>query len=599
MQAQKKLLNSVEGCVDDALWGLVSGCGGLSVLQGHRVALRSDLEALKGRVALLSGGGSGHEPAHAGYIGRGMLSGAVAGAVFASPPPGSVLAAILALWRVGATGVLLIVKNYTGDRLNFGLALEQARAQGVPVGMVIVADDCAFAVPSKAGRRGLCGTVLIHKLAGALAEEGCPLEEIVQRVTEVARGIGTLGVSLSPCSVPGCCPTFDLPLGEMELGLGIHGEPGIKRSKVGTADEVVRTMIDHMTDPSSQSHLPLKAGDSVVLVVNNLGALSCLEMAVITGSAIRCLEGQGLCIARVMSGSFMTSLEMAGVSLTLLLANQETLRLFDSKTTAPAWPNISSVPLTGQIRTVKTSSQEKTTEPEEMTKEGPHSALLRRVLDHVCVSLLARQEELNKLDRAAGDGDCGNTHARAARAIQEWLQGHVIPQCPGQLLSSLAGLVQERMGGSSGALYSLFLTAAAVPLRGHNDAGAWADAMHAGTEAMKRYGGAEPGDRTMLDALCPAVEELRKLSSAPNDGQIAVLQRAAERADRGAESTRDLTARAGRASYIAAERLTLPDPGAVAIATILKAVLSALKEGAEASQSESTLPGAGIPFPIK
>ncbi|KAM9836777.1 triokinase/FMN cyclase isoform 2-T2 [Aulostomus maculatus] len=575
MELPKKLINSADSCVDEALWGLVRASGGLSLMVGHRVVLRSNLDRLRGKVALVSGGGSGHEPAHGGYVGAGMLSAAVAGGVFASPPPASILAAILCLHNAGASGVLLIVKNYTGDRLNFGLAAEQARNHGVSVDMVIVAEDCAFDCPSKAGRRGLCGTVLVHKLAGALAEDGCSLDQVVSKVTEVLKGTGTLGVSLSPCCIPGCLPTFDLPPGDMELGLGIHGEPGVKRSKVTCADEVVKAMIDHMTNPDSQSHLPLKPGDQVIVCVNNLGALSCLEMAVVTRATIVRLETQGVVVARVMSGSFMTSLEMAGVSLTLMVASQETLRLFDARTSAPAWPNLSGS---------STSGRHFLTDPPAVRRqdvdspEGPHSPILRQVLERVCSTLLDHQEELNSLDRAAGDGDCGNTHAQAARAIQEWLQSQVVPGCPGQLLSVLAGLVQEKMGGSSGALYSLFLTAAA----GHvtdkqGGAAVWAGAMHAGTQAMRRYGGAEPGDRTMLDALCPAVDELMNLSRAPPAGQMAVLQAAVQRAAEGAESTRDLTARAGRASYIAAERLTLPDPGAVAIAAILRAVMEALE----------------------
>uniref|UniRef100_A0A8C3AFL1 Triokinase/FMN cyclase n=1 Tax=Cyclopterus lumpus TaxID=8103 RepID=A0A8C3AFL1_CYCLU len=492
-----------------------SASGGLSLLKGHRVLLRSDPENLRGKVALLSGGGSGHEPAHGelGFFGFGKTT----------PSP------------TGASGVLLIVKNYTGDRLNFGLAAEQARNHGVAVDMVIVAEDCAFDQPSKAGRRGLCGTIFVHKLAGALAEEGSSLDQIVSKVTEVLKGVGSLGVSLSPCSVPGCRPSFDLPPGDMELGLGIHGEPGIKRSKVASADEVVKTMIDHMTNPDSQSHLPLKSGDSVVVCVNNLGALSCLEIAVVTKAAIVCLEGRGVVVARAMSGSFMTSLEMAGVSLTLMRANQETLRLFDAKTSAPAWPNLSSVCVSG--RNYVTEPQAASARP-----------VMRGALERVCSTLLEKQEELNALDRAAGDGDCGNTHAEAAKAIQEWLQDHVVPGDPGQLLSVLAGLVQEKMGGSSGALYSLFLTAAAGHVtEGQSNAAAWAGAMHAGTQAMRRYGGAEPGDRTMKAAS-------------------------------GAEATRDLAARAGRASYIAAERVTLPDPGAVAVAAILGAVLESLEK---------------------
>ncbi|XP_030609572.1 triokinase/FMN cyclase isoform X1 [Archocentrus centrarchus] len=577
MEPQKKLINSADSCVDEALLGLVRASGGLSLLKGHRVVLRSDLQNLKGKVALLSGGGSGHEPAHAGYIGAGMLSAAVSGGVFASPPPASILAAILSLHNAGASGVLLIVKNYTGDRLNFGLAAEQACNQGVAVDMVIVAEDCAFDQPSKAGRRGLCGTVFIHKLAGALAEEGCSLDQIVSKVTEVLKGIGTLGVSLSPCSVPGCLPTFELAPGDMELGLGIHGEPGIKRSKVASADEVVKTMIDHMTNPSSQSHLPLKSGDSVVVCVNNLGALSCLEMAVVSRAAIICLESRGVVVARVMSGSFMTSLEMAGVSLTLMKADRETLRLFDAKTSAPAWPNLSSVSSSGRSYITEPLTTSKRPQ-EEKHSEGPLSPVMRKVLEKICSTLLEKQEELNSLDRASGDGDCGNTHAQAARAIQEWLQSHVVPGCPGQLLSILAGLVQEKMGGSSGALYSLFLTAAAGRVtEGRSDAAAWASAMNAGTQAMKKYGGAAPGDRTMLDALCPAVDELMKLTTAPPGGHMAVLQTAVEKAASGAEATRNLTAKAGRASYISPYLVSLPDPGAVAVATIMKTVLEVLE----------------------
>ncbi|XP_038142354.1 triokinase/FMN cyclase isoform X2 [Cyprinodon tularosa] len=515
---------------------------------------------------------------HGGYIGAGMLSAAVAGGVFASPPPASILAAILSLHQAGASGVLLIVKNYTGDRLNFGLAAEQARNQGVDVDMLIVAEDCAFDKPSKAGRRGLCGTVFIHKLAGALAEEGCSLSQIVTKMKEVLKGVGTLGVSLSPCSVPGCLPSFDLPPGAMELGLGIHGEPGIKRSKVASADEVVKTMMDHMTNPDSQSHLPLKSGDTVVLCVNNLGALSCLEMAVVTQAAVTCLESRGVVVARVMSGSFMTSLEMAGVSLTLMRADPEILRLFDAKTSAPAWPNLSTASVSG--RNYTTEAPVMSTRPQDdKHSQGPLSPVMRKVLDKICSTLVEKQEELNSLDRASGDGDCGNTHAQAARAIQEWLQDHVVPGCPGRLLSVLAGLVEEKMGGSSGALYSLFLTTAAGHVtEGRSNGAAWATAVHAGTQAMRRYGGADPGDRTMLDALCPAAEELMKLSTAPPAGQTAILHAAVQKAAAGAEATRDLTARAGRASYIAAERVTLADPGAVAVAAILRAIEETLKE---------------------
>uniref|UniRef100_A0A8B9G5V1 Triokinase/FMN cyclase n=1 Tax=Amazona collaria TaxID=241587 RepID=A0A8B9G5V1_9PSIT len=397
------------------------------------------------------------------------------------------------------TGTLLIVKNYTGDRLNFGLALERARAEGADVRMVVVGDDSAFATLKKAGRRGLCGTVLIHKVAGALAEAGASLDEIVEKVSAAAKGLGTLGLSLSPCSVPGSKPTFQLADDEMELGLGIHGEAGVRRMKMLTADEAVEMMLAHMTDPSNASHLPLSPGASVVLVVNNLGGLSCLELGIVAGAAVRCLERRGISIARALVGSFMTALEMAGVSLTLMLVEEELVGLIDANTTAMAWPNLATAPATSQRQELAAPKEGAGTEQHE-TSSGPGAARVQRVLALVCSTLLGLQDRLNELDRQAGDGDCGHTHARAARAIQEWVRARPPPTAPAQLLSALADLLLEKMGGSSGVLYGLFLTAAARPLLRSTDLPAWADAMDAGIEAMQRYGGAAPGDRTMVSA---------------------------------------------------------------------------------------------------
>ncbi|XP_072254189.1 triokinase/FMN cyclase-like, partial [Pyxicephalus adspersus] len=256
----KKLLNSVPGCVDDVLHGLASCNPDVKVLEGHRVILRADLSHVKGHVALLSGGGSGHEPAHAGYVGQGMLTGVIAGPVFTSPPVGSIVAAVRTVAHAGAAGVLLLVKNYTGDRLNFGLALERARQEGIEVDMVVIADDCAFISPSKAGRRGLCGIVLIHKMM--------------------------------PC------------------------------------DEVVKIMIDHMTNETSKSRVILQPGDSVIIIVNNLGGLSCLELQIVASTVVRLLESRGLRIERAMTGSFMTALEMSGVSLTIMKTTARLVQLF-------------------------------------------------------------------------------------------------------------------------------------------------------------------------------------------------------------------------------------------------------------------------------
>ncbi|XP_027799941.2 triokinase/FMN cyclase [Marmota flaviventris] len=573
--SSKKLVNSVAGCADDALAGLVACNPNLQLLQGHRVALRSDLDSLKGRVALLSGGGSGHEPAHAGFIGKGMLTGVIAGAVFASPAVGSILAAIRAVAQAGTAGTLLIVKNYTGDRLNFGLARERARAEGIPVEMVVIGDDSAFTVLKKAGRRGLCGTVLIHKVAGALAEAGVGLEEIAKRVSEVTKSMGTLGVSLSSCSVPGSKPTFELAADELELGLGIHGEAGVRRVKMATADEIVTLMLDHMTNASNVSHVSVQPGSSVVLMVNNLGGLSFLELGIMADAVVRSLEGRGVKIARALVGTFMSALEMPGISLTLLLVDEPLLKLIDAETTAAAWPNVAKMSVTERKRSRAAPMEPKETH-DSATAGGVASKQMVLVLERVCTTLLGLEEHLNALDRAAGDGDCGTTHSRAARAIQGWLKEGPPPTSPAQVLSKLSVLLLEKMGGSSGALYGLFLTAAAQPLKANTDLPAWSLAMDAGLEAMQKYGKAAPGDRTMLDSLWAAGQELQAWKK-PGADLLQVLTKAVKSAEAAAEATKNMEAGAGRASYISSARLDQPDPGAVAAAAILRAILEVLQ----------------------
>ncbi|KAH0512700.1 Triokinase/FMN cyclase [Microtus ochrogaster] len=587
VQTSKKLVNSVELCADDALAGLVACNPNLQLLQGHRVALRSDLDSLKGRVALLSGGGSGHEPAHAGFIGKGMLTGVIVGSVFASPAVGSILAAIRAVAQAGTAGTLLIVKNYTGDRLNFGFAMEQARAEGISVEMVVIGDDSAFTVLKKAGRRGLCGTVLIHKVAGALAEEGVGLEEIAKRVSLVAKAMGTLGVSLSSCSVPGSKPTFELAADEVELGLGIHGEAGVQRVKMAPAEKIVTLMLDHMTNTSNVSHVPVQSGSSVVLIVNNLGGLSFLELGIIADAAVRLLESRGVKVARALVGTFMSALEMSGVSLTLLLVDDPLLKLIDAETTATAWPHMAKMSVTGRKRTREAPTEPPET-PEATAAGGGAAKQMTLVLERVCTTLIGLEEHLNALDRAAGDGDCGITHSRAAKAIQGWVKEGPALASPAQVLSKLSVLLLEKMGGSSGALYGLFLTAAAQALKAKTDLPAWSAAMDAGLEAMQNLQALKLSsvaglllnlplsDLVQLDSLWAAGQELQAWKK-PGASLLPVLTKAVKSAEAAAEATKNMEAGAGRASYISSARLDQPDPGAVAVAAIFRAILEVLQ----------------------
>lgn len=402
------------------------------------------------------------------------------------------------------------------------------------------------------------------------------LEEITELVSEVAKAMGTLGVSLSSCSVPGSTrPTFELTASEVELGLGIHGEAGVRRVQMATADEIVTLMIDHMTDTSNVSHVPVKPGSSVVLMVNNLGGLSFLELGIVADAAVRCLEGRGVNIARALVGTFMSALEMPGVSLTLLLADESVLRLIDADTTATAWPHVAKVSVTGWTRS-RPAPAAPPEVPAAAAVGGVASQTAARVLQQVCTTLLNLEEPLNALDRAAGDGDCGTTHSRAARAIQGWLQQGLPPASPSRLLSSLSMLLLEKMGGSSGALYGLFLTAAAQPLKARTDLAAWSAAMDAGLDAMQKYGKAAPGDRTMLDSLWAVGQELQAWKH-PGADLLPVLTKAVQSAAVAAEATRTMEAGAGRASYISSAHLDQPDPGAVAAAAIFQAILEALQ----------------------
>ena len=329
----KKLINRPEDVVEEMVLGLAVLQPGCARIPGHKALIRADAgQARASQVALISGGGSGHEPAHAGYIGAGMLSAAIAGEVFTSPSSDTVFAAIKAV--AGKPGALLVVKNYTGDRLNFGLAAEMARAEGIPVEMVIVDDDVALRGTAQAtGARGLAGTVFIHKLLGAAAAEGRNLSELVSIGKAAVASLGTMGVSFSAGTSPAVGkPSFELGEQEMELGLGIHGEPGVKRMPMQPADQLTETLLNTILQHGKFSR-------QVAVMVNNLGATTTMELAIVARHAVRFLESKGFTVERIFAGTFLSSLDMAGISISILGLNDDRLRWLDAATTAPAWPN--------------------------------------------------------------------------------------------------------------------------------------------------------------------------------------------------------------------------------------------------------------------
>ncbi|KAL4434444.1 hypothetical protein ABPG75_000885 [Micractinium tetrahymenae] len=586
--AAKALIDSPETVVTAAIDGLVSSNPHLARLDGYpdiKVVIDATFDK-SSSVAVISGGGSGHEPAMAGYVGRGMLAAAVCGEVFASPSEDAVLAAIRAV--TGPAGCLLIVMNYTGDRLNFGAAAERAKVEGLKVEMVVTADDCALKAKAAVGRRGIAGTVLVHKIAGATAAAGGSLEEVKAAAEGAAASIGTMGASLSGCTVFGQPSSDRLGPQEFEMGLGIHGEPGAYRERMRPMSGIVDEMVSRIAG-ETDSYLPVEKGDRVVLLVNNLGSTTPLEMHGAAAAAARLVQSQlNATVERLYIGPFMTSLGMHGLSVTLLRgANEAIMKLLDAPTEAPAWPSAPAIYAPDKAPLpLPTGPNDETEEQAAGAAAGSgtdteQAQTVRRCLEAACRALHAAEAELNALDGKVGDGDCGSTLAKGASAIQAALQSGALPLGdPASTALALASLAGRSMGGTSGAIYKLCMTAAGASLRQQGQQGltlpAAAAALLAGVAAISKYGGAQLGDRTMLDALGPAAEALNVMA---NDWQAAeaAADAAASAAEAGAEATCSMTAAAGRASYVPAEQQEgTPDPGARAVAIWLRAVANAL-----------------------
>lgn len=554
----KKLINDPRALVREMLEGVVLSTEGLALLEGENVVIsaRIPTNPVDRPVALLSGGGSGHEPAHAGYVGVGMLSAAIVGDVFTSPSTDAVLAAIRAV--AGPAGALLIVKNYTGDRLNFGLAAELARRDGIPVEVAVVADDVALSgtVPRER-RRGIAGTVLVHKIAGAAAAAGRPLAEVAEIARATADAVATMGVGLGSCTVPAAGkPGFELGDDEVEYGLGIHGEKGVRRGAMASADEIVATVLDTIL-----AQVTLVGRKDVAVLINGLGGTPPMELAIVARTALQTLRQSGLAPVRVYTGNYMTALEMPGMSISLLPLDAERLAFLDAPTAAAAWTSTGHVP----TEMVVVPSRKEATERAD-TGPGPLSAELKSALFAVANALEAAEDELTDLDARTGDGDLGASMARAAEAAKALPEASY--SSPARLLADLGDALRRAIGGSSGPFYATALLRAAAELEGiaTPTSDQWLGAFSAAVTSVGELGGARPGDRTMLDALAPAVTAW----------QAGGFSMAVTAADAGAAATAQMRPRLGRASYLGDRALGTPDGGAVAVAIWLKALASAL-----------------------
>jgi triose/dihydroxyacetone kinase / FAD-AMP lyase (cyclizing) len=538
----KQFINAKENMVIDAIDGTIAASGGaLTRLDGYphiRVVVRADWD--KSKVALLSGGGSGHEPAHAGFVGRGMLTAAVCGDVFASPSVDAVLAGILAV--TGPAGCLLIVKNYTGDRLNFGLAAERARSFGHKVSIVIVDDDVAL--PDLPQARGLAGTLFVHKIVGAMAEAGANLEACTLAAERVVKSSRSIGMSLDTCTVPGALKEDRIPQGMAELGLGIHGEAGVEQVAANGAHDAMAKVVEKLaaTMPPTPH----------VALLNNLGGSSVLEMAILANDLLKSQIGQHL---RFIIGqdAMMTALDMHGFSVSVMELDNGDAELLAQPVALPGWPGCKPVTITRVLPLPDGLSPIR-------APASPHVAT-QAFLTDCCNILIEAEADLNALDAKSGDGDTGSTLATAARALIGAMDR--LPLADHTQLYRAIGLeLSQTMGGSSGVLLAIFFAAAGdasssgLPMR---------DALKKGLDRMRQIGGANLGDRTMVDALLPALDALPS-------GLAAAARAAREGADYTATLTR---AKAGRATYINAEQLQgNVDPGAEAVARLFEHLAS-------------------------
>jgi dihydroxyacetone kinase len=568
--AMKKFINRPEDVVEEMLQGIVMLHPGSALLPGQKVIVRADAEHKRNQqVAIISGGGSGHEPAHAGYVGVGMLSAAIAGEVFTSPNSDSILSAIKAV--ATKSGVLLVVKNYTGDRLNFGLAAEMARSEGIPVKMVIVDDDVALNTADQAtGARGLAGTVFIHKLVGAAAAEGKSLADVVAAGNAAVESLVTLGVSFSAGTSPAVGkPSFELGEHEMELGLGIHGEPGVKRTELQPANVLTETLLTQIL-----KHGKLGTEKRVAVMVNNLGAVTEMELAIVARHAMLYLEGKRVTVERIYAGTFLSSLDMVGISISVLGVNDEWLRWLDAPTTAPAWPNVlKQRPGKAEVR-IAADINTQVVSPTGSGAQSEIGRTTKRTIVAACNALIDAERELTELDRITGDGDLGTSMERAAKAVQSAANSYPLDDTP-ETFKALGHTLRRELGGSSGPLYGvLFLRCASVLENvGATGFAPWTEALDQGCHAIRELGGAKPGDRTMLDALDPFVKALKSLEGKAS--REAVFS-AVDAAERGVERTAQMKPRMGRSSYLGDRVLGYPDPGAKAIAIWLRAACEAL-----------------------
>ena len=587
----KKIINRPETVVMEMCNGMVMAHPELKFNRKFKIISKKKIN--NNKVSLISGGGSGHEPAHAGFVGKGMLDAAVCGDIFASPSQIQVYQAIRE--TASDKGTLLIIKNYSGDMMNFKNAAYLAEEDGIKVDYVKVDDDVAVQDSLyTVGRRGVAGTLLVHKIAGAAAEEGLSLEEVKKAAEHAVENVRSLGFAFTSCTVPAKgTPTFEIGEDEMEYGVGIHGEPGIRREKVVCADELAGRMTDTL-----MAELKTEKGDSATVLINGFGGTPLQELYLLNNAVCRILDQKGIKIHRTFVGNYMTSIDMQGASVSLMKMDDELKKYLDRDSEAPAFQvaacqtDIPYANLTSQSEEGKEVSYALRSEKAWAEISGGELSLdnMKYLVDKMSTCIIENEVPFCQLDSHAGDGDFGMSVAKGFRQLKrEW--DEILEKEAGDIgtfLNACSLVIMEYCGGASGPIWGSAFRAAGKMTAGKEklSLSECAQILQAAVKGIQATGersfgrGAVVGDKTLIDALVPCADTWTACAQKESSWK-ETFEEAAKAAVEGARKTEEIAARMGRAGTVGDRSIGYPDAGAYALGVIFTELSEAVTEKGE------------------
>lgn len=584
----KKIINKPENVVMEMCNGIAMAHPELEFIKKYKVIKRKNID--KNKVSLISGGGSGHEPAHAGFVGKGMLDAAVCGDVFASPSQIQVYQSIKS--TASDKGTLLIIKNYSGDMMNFKNAAYLASEDGIKVDYVRVEDDIAVEDSLyTVGRRGVAGTVFVHKIAGAAAELGKSLEDIKSIAQKAADNVRSLGFALTSCTVPAKgTPTFELGEDEIEFGVGIHGEPGIRREKMASADDLAKKMVDAILKDMNI----VGNNEEVAILINGFGGTPLQELYLLNNSVYRELSKKNIKINRAFVGNYMTSIDMEGASISILKLDDELKNLLSQVSDTPAFKvsgpveNVEYVDIYEDNKCTENDTFEVETNLDFSKIENNILTLdnMIYIVDKMSEVIIKNEVPFCELDAHAGDGDFGMSVAKGFKQLKrEWKEITSNEKLSiGEFLNDCSMIIMEHCGGASGPIWGSAFRSAGKSIGNKKEINVkdFADMMKASVKGIQSTGersfgrGAVVGDKTLVDALVPCANSW-ETSAKNNDSFKEAFVKGAKEAVKGAKSTEQIVARMGRAGTVGERSLGYPDAGAYGIGVIFTEIANCIK----------------------